>query len=88
MPKRVTRERVAYGLAFFGIHHPGQWSTGRARMSLVVHAPDILYEDNGTSPMAIRCGIRHYKTPFLLESDMCREERRNFSCSHLHEKGF
>ena len=66
---------------------PEGMATGRGRKGLAVHVPGILCVGNGTNPTAIHCGIRHYKTPFLLGSGRCIEELRNFSCFHLHGKG-
>ena len=85
-PSGPSGRAIAHGLNLRAIARRG-WATGRGRRGSAVHAPGILCVGNGTSPTAIHCGIRHYKTPFLLGSGRCIEELRNFSCFHLHGKG-
>ena len=83
--KRVKRKGYSPWTGTQSNPHRG-WATGRDRRGWAVHGPGILCVGNGTNPTAIHCGIRHYKTPFLLGSGTCIEELRNFSCFHLHEK--
>ncbi len=85
-PSGSSGRAIAHGRNLRAIARRG-WAIGRGRRGSAVHAPGILCVGNGTSPTAIHCGIRHYKTPFLLGSGRCIEEPRNFSCFHLHGKG-